>query len=219
LRLPTLATIAFARRVQFVASATPIDCDHTWLWARYGQDYIPGWQGSRVIARLAAKFDIELVFTHRDMRMLASQQRNRPEFPSYHLFEADRAIALGRRLTPEFSSRGIAVRRADRRIWRCSNPSVKRQTTTMAHSDCFRLMAVAFPAGFLFLLTWSDLLQQNEYSHRIHSASFIDIRWTESPMPTASETLALLTTQEGAEALAVEPGTYYVACEQNRENI
>ena len=94
IRLPTLATIEVARGVQFVASATPIDRDHTWLWARYGQDYIPGWLGGRVIARLAAKFDLELVFTHQDMRMLASQQRNDPEFSTYRLFEADRAIAL-----------------------------------------------------------------------------------------------------------------------------
>ena len=78
IRLPTLATIEVAQGVQFVASATPIDRDHTWLWARYGQDYIPGWLGGRVIARLAAKFDLELVFTHQDMRMLASQQRNEP---------------------------------------------------------------------------------------------------------------------------------------------
>ncbi len=94
IRLPTLATIEVARGIQFVASATPIDRDHTWLWARYGQDYIPGWLGGRVIARLAAKFDLELVFTHQDMRMLASQQRNDPEFSTYRLFEADRAIAL-----------------------------------------------------------------------------------------------------------------------------
>ena len=80
LRLPTLATIEVARGIQFVASATPIDRDHTWLWARYGQDYIPGWLGGRIVARLAAKFDLELVFTHQDMRMLASQQRNNPGF-------------------------------------------------------------------------------------------------------------------------------------------
>ncbi len=95
IRLPTLATIAVARGVQFIASATPIDRDHTWLWARYQQAYIPGWLGGRAVARLAAKFDLELVFTHQDMRMLASQQRNDPDdISSYRLFEADRAIAL-----------------------------------------------------------------------------------------------------------------------------
>ena len=66
-----------------------------WLWARYGQDFVPGWLGGRAIAWLAAKFDLQLVFTHQDMRMLASQQRNDPgEISSYRLFEADRAIAL-----------------------------------------------------------------------------------------------------------------------------
>ena len=80
--------------MQFVASATPIDRDHTWLWARYGQDYVPGWLGGRTVAWLIAKFDLELVFTNQDMRMLASQQRNSPDVSSYHLFEADRAIAL-----------------------------------------------------------------------------------------------------------------------------
>jgi nitrite reductase/ring-hydroxylating ferredoxin subunit len=94
MRLPTLATIAVAKGVQFVATATPIDYDHTWLWARYGQDYVPGWLGGRIVAQLVAKLDLELVFTHQDMRMLASQQRNDPEIPSYRLFEADRAIAL-----------------------------------------------------------------------------------------------------------------------------
>lgn len=95
LRLPTLATIEVAPRVQFVASATPIDLNHTWLWARYRQDYVPGWLGGSKLARLAAKFDLELVFTHQDMRMLASQQRNDPgDISSYRLFEADRAIAL-----------------------------------------------------------------------------------------------------------------------------
>ena len=92
--LPTLATITVAKGIQFIASATPIDRDHTWLWARYGQSYIPGWLGGRIVARLAAKFDLELVFTRQDMRMLASQQRNNPDIASYHLFEADRAIAL-----------------------------------------------------------------------------------------------------------------------------
>ncbi len=95
LRLPTLATIEVARGIQFVASATPIDRDNTWLWARYGQNYLPRWLGGAVLMRLAAKFDLELVFTHQDMRMLASQQRNHPEdISSYRLFEADRAIAL-----------------------------------------------------------------------------------------------------------------------------
>ena len=95
MRLPTLATIAVAKGVQFVASATPIDRDHTWLWARYGQDYVPSWLGGSAAARLAAKFDLELVFTHHDMRMLASQQRNHPDdISAYRLFEADRAIAL-----------------------------------------------------------------------------------------------------------------------------
>ncbi len=95
MRLPTLATIAFAKGVQFVASATPIDRDHTWMWARYAQDYVPGWLGGRTVARLAAKFDLQLVFTNQDMRILASQQRNDPgDISSYHLFEADRAIAL-----------------------------------------------------------------------------------------------------------------------------
>jgi phenylpropionate dioxygenase-like ring-hydroxylating dioxygenase large terminal subunit len=95
LRLPTLATIEVAPGVEFVASATPIDRDHTWLWARYGQHYVPGWLGGRALMRLGAKFDLELVFTHQDMRMLASQQRNDPgDISSYKLFEADRAIAL-----------------------------------------------------------------------------------------------------------------------------
>jgi len=95
LRLPTLATISIAPRARFVASATPIDHDHTWLWARYGQDYIPGWLGGKVGTRLLAKIDFELVFTNQDMRMLASQQRNDPgDISSYRLFEADRAIAL-----------------------------------------------------------------------------------------------------------------------------
>lgn len=95
LRLPTLATISIAAGVRFVASATPIDRDHTWLWARYGQDYVPGWLGGKAIARIIAKFDLELVFTNQDMRMLASQQRNHPDgIASYRLFEADRAIAL-----------------------------------------------------------------------------------------------------------------------------
>jgi phenylpropionate dioxygenase-like ring-hydroxylating dioxygenase large terminal subunit len=95
MRLSTLATITVMKGVQFVASATPIDADHTWLWARYGQEYVPGWLGGKIIARLAAMFDLRLVFTNQDMRMLASQQRNDPDdISSYHLVEADRAIAL-----------------------------------------------------------------------------------------------------------------------------
>ena len=125
MRLPTLATINVARRVDFVASATPIDRDHTWLWARYAQGYLPGWLGGRAIARLAAKFDLELVFTYQDMRMLASQQRNDPgDISSYRLFEADRAIAIyfglrkkafemahSRRdsMQPRMAARGIAT--------------------------------------------------------------------------------------------------------------
>ena len=95
IRLPTLATITVASGVQFVASATPIDRDHTWLWARYRQDYVPALLGGRTVAWLIAKFDLELVFTNQDLRMLASQQRNNPDdISSYHLLQADRAIAL-----------------------------------------------------------------------------------------------------------------------------
>src|SRR5215467_14479635 len=51
--------------------------------------------GGKVVARLLAKLDLELVFTNQDMRMLASQQRNDPgDISSYRLFEADRAIAM-----------------------------------------------------------------------------------------------------------------------------
>jgi hypothetical protein len=61
--------------------------------AQYGQDYVRGWLGGRTVARLAANFDRELVFTHQDMRMLASQQRNHPhDISTYHLFEVDRAV-------------------------------------------------------------------------------------------------------------------------------
>jgi len=98
--------------VRFVASATPIDHDHTWLWARYGQDYIPGWLGGKVVARLLAKLDLELVFTNQDMRMLASQQRNDPgDISSYRLFEADRAIAM------DFGLRKQAMDQAHRQAW------------------------------------------------------------------------------------------------------
>jgi hypothetical protein len=66
-----------------------------WLWARYGQEYVPGWLGGKAVAQMMAKFDLTLVFTHQAMRLLASQQRNDPdEISSYRLFEADRAIAL-----------------------------------------------------------------------------------------------------------------------------
>ena len=58
------------------------------------EDFAAAW-AAVTVARLAAKFDLELVFTHQDMRMLASQQRNDPgDTSSYHLFEADRAIAM-----------------------------------------------------------------------------------------------------------------------------
>ena len=98
--------------MRFVASATPIDHDHTWLWARYGQDYIPGWLGGKVVARLLAKLDLELVFTNQDMRMLASQQRNDPgDISSYRLFEADRAIAM------YFGLRKQAMDQAHRQAW------------------------------------------------------------------------------------------------------
>ncbi len=93
--LPTLAMIAVARGVGFIASATPIDDDHTWLWARYSQDYVPGWLGGRILARMAAKYDLEMVFSHQDMKMIASQQANvTGDISHYQLFEADRAIAL-----------------------------------------------------------------------------------------------------------------------------
>ncbi|MDO8430900.1 MAG: aromatic ring-hydroxylating dioxygenase subunit alpha [Candidatus Binatus sp.] len=95
IRLPALVSITFARRAHFVAAATPIDETHTWLWARYRQDYVPGWMGGRLIARLGARFDFRSVFSRQDMRMLASQQLdNSCDISHYHLLEADGAIAL-----------------------------------------------------------------------------------------------------------------------------
>jgi len=95
IRLPSLGLIEITPKLRFVATATPIDEARTWLWVRYEQAYVPGWLGGSAFARLAAWYDINLIFSWQDSRILQSQQLDRPgDISHYHLLEADRAIAL-----------------------------------------------------------------------------------------------------------------------------
>ena len=91
IKLPTLATIEVFPGVRFVLTATPIDAERTWLYVRYGQDYVPWWLGGKILAWLAVAWDFNLVFSRQDMPILRSQQLTDPEdISSYHLFPADR---------------------------------------------------------------------------------------------------------------------------------
>jgi phenylpropionate dioxygenase-like ring-hydroxylating dioxygenase large terminal subunit len=95
LRLPTLATIEVLPGARFIASATPVDRNRTWLWARYRQDWVPWWLGGRPLARVLAAYDMSIVFWLQDSRMLRNQQLKDPgDISHYHLFEADRGVAL-----------------------------------------------------------------------------------------------------------------------------
>ncbi len=93
--LPTLASINISKRIRFIASATPIDEHNTWIWLRYSEDYLPGWLGGKLLARLAALFDINLVFTRQDLAMISTQQLDDPaDISGYQLIDADRAIGM-----------------------------------------------------------------------------------------------------------------------------
>ncbi len=117
LRLPTLATIEVVPGVRFVASATPIDGDRTWLWARYRQEWLPRWLGGRALSRLLALYDLTVIFSWQDARMLRNQQLDDPaDISRYRLFEADRGVAL------YFGMRKRAILEAERQHEELSSP-------------------------------------------------------------------------------------------------
>jgi phenylpropionate dioxygenase-like ring-hydroxylating dioxygenase large terminal subunit len=95
LKLPSLATVEIFPGLRFVETATPIDRDHTWLWARYRHENISRRMGGRILAKMGAWYDLKAIFESGDMRVLPSQQFDDPgDMSKCHFVEADRAIAV-----------------------------------------------------------------------------------------------------------------------------
>ena len=95
LRLPAIARVLEAPRLSLIVTVTPIDRDRCWAFLRYSQGYLPRWLGGRMLARIAAWFDLNVVFRRQDLPTLKSQQLDDPaDISSYRLLHADRASAL-----------------------------------------------------------------------------------------------------------------------------
>jgi nitrite reductase/ring-hydroxylating ferredoxin subunit len=93
-RFPCIAAFDVFPGVHFIGGATPIDENRCWLWARYGQDYLPRALFGRLLMRIASFFDFTLVFRMGDQPMLMSQLDPAGDISRYRLYEADKGIGL-----------------------------------------------------------------------------------------------------------------------------
>ena len=108
-RMPSLLTIELGPRLGIIASATPIDATSAWVWVRISHAYLPAALGGGLLARLIMGIQ-QFIFNSQDLPALKSQQLDDPgDISGYHLFEADRGVALffslRRRLLREATSR------------------------------------------------------------------------------------------------------------------
>lgn len=94
IRMPSLVSFDVLPGLNFTISATPIDAEHTWLWGRYSQSYLPAALGGRLLSKLVGTFDFMVTFVWQDLPVLRSQQLGDPsDISGYHLIPADRAVA------------------------------------------------------------------------------------------------------------------------------
>jgi hypothetical protein len=111
LRLPAIARVREASKLDLIVAATPIDRDRTWMFVRYAQGYVPRWLGGSILARALAWVDINPIFRWGDLPTLRSQMLDDPgDISRYHLVEADRASALW------FGMRERAIRESELRL-------------------------------------------------------------------------------------------------------
>jgi phenylpropionate dioxygenase-like ring-hydroxylating dioxygenase large terminal subunit len=93
-RLPGLLHIRFGSRMHGLVAVTPIDRDHTWIYARYFVE-LP------VLGKLAAALGVWAEFAlvqPDDQRMLRSTSPREPDVRAYKLVRADLGIAQWHRL-------------------------------------------------------------------------------------------------------------------------
>lgn len=91
---PSLLLLSFGTKVRFVAVATPIDESHTWLFARYVQDYVKLPVLGRLASWLLGALDYRLLQRHQDLPVWRSQQLAAPDdISDYHLIKGDGGVA------------------------------------------------------------------------------------------------------------------------------
>lgn len=91
---PFAMLITFGTRVRFLAIATPIDANHTWLYARYVQDYVTLPFIGRAVTWLTGLFDYRLLQQLQDVPVWRSQQYEAPaDLKDCHLIHGDAGVA------------------------------------------------------------------------------------------------------------------------------
>ena len=93
-RLPGLVRLRFGARMQGLVAVTPIDGDHTWIFARY---FVEVPVVGRLLAALGLWAEFALVQPD-DRRMLVSSSPREPDVHAYKLVRADLGIAQWHKL-------------------------------------------------------------------------------------------------------------------------
>lgn len=96
---PFVGLLHFGDAVRFLAIATPIDATHTWLYARYVQDFVTWPLVGRAITKLLGLFDYKLLQVLQDAPVWRSQHYEAPDdLRDCHLLPGDAGIAAYFRL-------------------------------------------------------------------------------------------------------------------------
>lgn len=91
---PFVMLITFGTKIRFLAIATPIDARHTWLYARYVQDYVTWPFIGRAVTWLTGMFDYRLLQSLQDAPVWRSQQYEDPGvLKDCHLLPGDAGVA------------------------------------------------------------------------------------------------------------------------------
>lgn len=91
---PFVMLNTFGEKIRFLAIATPIDATHTWLYARYVQDFVTLPLLGRAVTWLTGMFDYRLLQTLQDAPVWRSQQSEDPGvLKPCHLLHGDAGVA------------------------------------------------------------------------------------------------------------------------------
>ncbi len=91
---PFVMLLTFGTKIRFLAIATPIDTNHTWLYARSVQDFVTLPFIGRVVTWLTGLFDYRLLQVLQDAPVWRSQQYEDPGvLRDCHLLHGDAGVA------------------------------------------------------------------------------------------------------------------------------
>ncbi len=109
--LPCLALVELTPKLRLVASATPVDEQHTWMWFRYYQDYARFRPIGALISWLAVQSELRIV-QRQDWRLFGGLAGGTIDDVPFHFVRADQGIALYRRRRRELLDEAAPVREA-----------------------------------------------------------------------------------------------------------